>query len=306
MTNDELNKVKREVNLKDFARERYGIESNARGMAHCPFHPPDDCESFQFWRGDDGIFRYRDQHDGKVGTIVDFIMNKDGKPLRETFLFIESHFFGRSGTKRADSEKPKIYEYKNEQGQPLFRKGKRTGKKYWLEHYEDGQWKKGRGILETVPYNLHERAGKRLAIVCEGEKDAETVNRVVKSAGMGHWVTSAMFGKASWPESINRHFEGLESVVFIYDVGAEMYATEWAGVLKAHYPDMAISVARVPLENIEEDITDYLDRIGGEEANEEKARALQQLIAAALEVEGVTDSSGDGKPSSELGERANA
>jgi len=115
-----------------------------------------------------------------------------------------------------------------------------------------------------------------------------------------------MFGKASWPESINRHFEGLESVVFIYDVGAEMYATEWAGVLKAHYPDMAISVARVPLENIEEDITDYLDRIGGEEANEEKARALQQLIAAALEVEGVTDSSGDGKPSSELGERANA
>jgi hypothetical protein len=297
MTNEEVQRIKREVDLRDFARRQYGIESNKGGMAHCPVHPPDKEASLQFWKGNNGLFLYSHFHSPEKigGTIIDFIMLIENLNTADAFRRAEELFCKKKKKRGADGERVLIYEYKDQLGNLVFRKGKKVNAKgeklgdWWVQRYEDGKWVNKMGERESIPYNLQERAGKLQAIICEGEKDADTVTKVVKGAGLDYWVTSAMNGKTSWPPTITQYFEGLEEVVFIYDVGAERNAEKHAGVLRAAFPRLTVSVARVPLEQAEADITNYLDQFGGDESNDRKAEALIEIILSADELAGVID-----------------
>lgn len=72
----DINEIKREVNLIDYARRR-GIDVTDAGKAHCPFDPPDNNRSFSIIKGDDGFWHWTDFHDGSKGTIVDLVMRMD-------------------------------------------------------------------------------------------------------------------------------------------------------------------------------------------------------------------------------------
>jgi len=87
--NSEIEKIKKEIDLQDYALRYYNIESNHQGKAHCPFHPPDNNPSFQFWKGDDGIHRFTDYHDDEGGTIIDFEVKMNGLDVKEAIQSIK-------------------------------------------------------------------------------------------------------------------------------------------------------------------------------------------------------------------------
>lgn len=96
--------------------------------------------------------------------------------------------------------------------------------------------------------------GNTEVIICEGEKDADTITRL-KIAPL---ATSAPAGKGSWPDVLTPYFKDFKKVSFIYDVGAEKDARIHAGKLKKAYPKIEVFIIKVPLEKEGADITDYL------------------------------------------------
>jgi hypothetical protein len=282
MTKEELGKLKRTEDLREFALEYFGIESNKSGMAHCPFHPEDKNPSFQFWQGKDGIYRYTDHHTKQKGTIVDFMMAIGGIKVGEACKRLDKIFFGDRPKESAKAGQPFVYVYRDPAGKPVFRKMKIVNangeKKYWLERYQDGKWLPKRGGREPIPYNLNERSNKTKAIVCEGEKDADTVNSITRTEGPEYWVTSAMYGKASWSDCLTKYFDGFSEVTFIYDVGAKEQARKHGIALKSAFPELLVMIASVPLDTYEADITDYLSGIGADKAIETKALALLEIL----------------------------
>jgi hypothetical protein len=79
-----LNDIKKEINLVDYAKSRYGYKCDSKGKGHCPFHPPDNNPSFSIWLSENGIWRWKDHHDGISGTIVDFVARIEGISYRES------------------------------------------------------------------------------------------------------------------------------------------------------------------------------------------------------------------------------
>lgn len=263
MIKEKFEKIKREIDLKEYARKHYGIISNKGGMARCPNpdHAPDSHPSFQFWVGNDGIQRYTDHHTGEIGTIIDFVMYMEKCPLNEAIKIIEKNE-GLVTHLTEQTNENEYYIYWNLEGSSAYRKARGSDKNghkpFWFEHIEKGKWVKGKGDHELIPYNLPESKRYKKAIICEGEKDAETIKRIVKELGLDSWVTSGPNGKSAWPDSLIKYFKGFEEVTFLYDVGAEEDAKRHAAKLEAVYPDMNIYIAKIPLIEEGADITDYL------------------------------------------------
>ena len=74
------------------------------------------------------------------------------------------------------------YTYRDELGDPIARKSKRPGKKFFWEWNDLGEWKAGKGPLQELVYNLPalqtaKESGAPLVIV-EGEKDCDTLDNI--------------------------------------------------------------------------------------------------------------------------------
>jgi len=257
---DFVDEIKR-IDLTDYVLTHYGIAVNSSGKASCPFHPPDTHPSLQFWIGDDGIHRFTDHHNDEIGTIIDFVMKKEGCSIREAIQKIKENggVEVETGVQRMEIK----YNYRNIKDELVFRKIKRVdnrgNKAYWFEHKQNGNWIRGKGDHELIPYNLSGSIGRNKAIICEGEKDAETVKSVAQDLELDYWITSAPNGKGAWPESITPYFKGMEEVIFLYDVGAEEDARSHASKLLSAFPYIHVFIAKVPLHDEGADITDYLN-----------------------------------------------
>lgn len=90
------------------------------------------------------------------------------------------------------------YVYRDEDDNPLYRKLRSSGKEFYQERYEDGEWKPGIRDQRRVLYGLRlvqaaVEAGEVVYVV-EGEKDAENLSRhygVTATCGGGSTVWSA-------------------------------------------------------------------------------------------------------------------
>ncbi len=259
---NEIDELKR-IDIKMYVKEHYMLDVNKNGMAHCPFHPPDKNPSLQFWEGRGGVHRFTDYHGGKRGTLIDFVMKMENCTMKDAVQKIKATT-GAVGESERVQPSPEYYIYKDLEGHPVFRKGKRLdnhGKKtFWTEHDSNGKWAKKKGGRDWLPYNLPDLKHNKRAIVCEGEKDADTVKAVVDELKLGYWVTSAPTGKAGWPSSITKYFEQMEEVMFIYDVGSEKDAKSHAAKLLAAHPHIDVQIGKVPLDEEGKDISDYLDQ----------------------------------------------
>jgi hypothetical protein len=175
--------------------------------------------------------------------------------------------------------------YHSEDGTAEFKKVKYKDGSWAIFHFDGNVWKPSRGNRELIPYNLHEFKNFDTAIICEGERDADTVG----SLGIGIFATSAPTGKASWPDSITKHFAGFKEVTFLYDVGNDLDVMKHAKKLRAAFPSLKIQIARVPMEEREADITDYL------ETQTDKPRAFLDIQAhrEEIDIEGSMPSDND-------------
>jgi len=66
-----LDEIKRDINLIDYAKTHWDLNIDSKGRGSCPFHPPDNHDSFSIWKGDKGFWRYKCFHDDITGTIID-------------------------------------------------------------------------------------------------------------------------------------------------------------------------------------------------------------------------------------------
>ena len=187
----------------------------------------------------------------------------------------------KKGTGPQEEKKAKHtfdYDYKDEAGKVLYRKVKEVyedgEKKYRFKHHPPGKpdlWDWTKGKAEFIPYNLDKFKGNTEVIICEGEKDADTISRLK----IGILATSAPAGKGAWPDPLTPYFKDLKNVSFIYDVGAEKDARGHAEKLQTAHPKMEIFIVKIPMEKKGQDITDYLAAL---KTQKEKQIALSDLL----------------------------
>ncbi len=264
---DQLEKIKREIDLRQYASVHYNVQCNSEGKARCPFHSdrPDKNPSFEIKRYNGG-WRWYDWHldngdPGFSGTIVDFVAKMDRITGKEACSKLLKDFSDLEPVERKVIG-TEYYLYKNLEGTEVYRKVKQKHedgtKKYWIELKDQNEWRRPKKNEEydLFPYNVDRFKNTTHLFICEGEKDADTVNKLNTT-----WLgTSAPFGCNSWPEKINPYFEGIKDAVFLYDVGNERYVQKHATVLQNVFPKLNINIAHVPLEKHEADITDYLNK----------------------------------------------
>lgn len=274
-----LNDIKKS-NLREYARKRYGIKCDASGKTLCPFHN-DKNPSLSFFQTKAGFWRFKCFGCDKNGSIVDLKMEleslsrkeacsqllkefKEGKILpskeKDAGLINQTPTKKEAIPKKEKKIKHKIeYDYKDQDGNIAYKKVKLIyfdgSKKLFFKHeIKDKGWDWGQGDHPHIPYNLHLFKGHENVIICEGEKDATTINRLK----IGLLATTAPAGKGSWPDTITPYFKSFKKATFIYDVGAEKDVKKHATKLQKNYPEMHIFIASVPMDKEGNDITDYL------------------------------------------------
>lgn len=283
-----LDSIKAEVDLREYSQSRYGLQFDHTGKCSCPFHPPDKSPSFSVFKGQDGAWRWKDHHDDQGGTIVDLVARLDGVSDREAI----DRVLAEHRPEPAAKPKPEIIRehiYKDASGQPVFKKTKlRTGPKtdWCLYHYDAGTWKPGKNGKDFIPYRLDQFQHYDRVIVCEGEKDSDTVNGL----GAGFFATSAPAGCSSWPDSITPHFSRFKEVVFLYDVGNDEHVQKHAAKLRGALPGLAVKIGKVPGTEREFDITDYLGDMEG------KADALHAILEQARPYPGPVQAKAEQQP----------
>jgi len=260
----DLDGIKRSVNLIEYVAHHYGIECDFKGYAICPFHSNERNPSLQI-KQHNGIWRCTDWHlgkgeDGFSGTIVDFVARMEKISEREAIKKLLKEFNSEKQVKKK-IKGIKYYAYKNLEGKEAYRKVKQEyedgSKNFWIELKDKNEWRKPRKNeqYEKFPYHVHRFKDFDKLIICEGEKDADTVNALNTTL----LATSAPFGKSNWVDCLTIYFQGKQKIL-LYDIGSEEEAKKVAIKLKRAFPKDDIYIAKVPLKEREADITDYLNQ----------------------------------------------
>lgn len=279
----DLDGIKRKVNLIDYARKHYGYKCNSEGKGSCLFDPPDKHSSFSIWQTNNGIWRFKCFHKDKSGSIIDLKMELESlskeeacsqliKEFKEGKIspFLEKKKAGlmnqnpnsKRGTIPKEEKKIKkreYFNYKDQDGKIVYRKVKLMyedgNKQFLFQHLIEGKgWDWTKGKAEHVPYNLDKFKDQEDVIICEGEKDANTISGL----NIEFLATTAPTGKSGWPDTIVQYFKGFKKATFIYDVGAEKDVKKHAATLKKAFPKMHVFICKVPMDKEGNDITDYL------------------------------------------------
>ncbi len=264
----DLNQLKT-IDLISFLNRYYSLNVNRRGAALCPFHE-DKKPSFSVFKTD-GAWFWKCHCCAISGTIIDFVMKKDGFSLP---IDAAKHIMELRGSPEDPGHPPKFnpeivrfHSYTDENGIELWQKVKLAdGSFRCRRRVQDGTWIYNLEGVKRVPYRLHAIKNSPYVVICEGEKDADTL------AELGYPATSGPSGKDSWPDEITPIFQGKE-VRIVFDVGQDNAARALAKKLSpvCSY----IHILRVPLQDYEADITDYLSQF---RTNDEKRCALWEIL----------------------------
>lgn len=146
---------------------------------------------------------------GKGGSIIDWMAFESGRPTVEIYKKMASELGGghKNGTKpivarlatpveegdEVESRLVKTYDYVNEIGKLLYQ-ACRYEPKSFRQRRPDGKggWKWDMKDVSRVLYNLPAVCGSSEIIVVEGEKDADTLNR------LGFVATTNIGGSKNW------------------------------------------------------------------------------------------------------------
>ena len=265
----ELDRLKA-LDLPGFLERHYGIRVNGNGAAVCPFH--EDRNPSLSVQQKNGLGLFNCHACGAKGTILDFVMKKEGLSLREAARRIAELEGIQDDLRPAEKLKFEIvrtHVYTDETGAPVWEKIKLADGTFRCRRREGDHWTYKLNGVERVPYRLDKIKDEPAVIVCEGEKDADTL------AALGFPATSGPSGKDSWPDEITPRFAGKECRI-IFDVGQDAAALAVAAKLSA--VSDRVFIMTVPLPDHEQDITDYLDLFAKEEG---KRDAFYAIAAAA-------------------------
>jgi CHC2 zinc finger/AAA domain/Toprim domain len=238
--------------------------------ASCPFHSEKD-PSFTFTAAT-GLFHCFGCKAG--GDIFDFYAKSKGLNVKSDFQKILNGIgndFGIQGVVKNDDKNIIEYIYNDPDGKPLHKVARTEGKDFYQSKYTGGQWINGTKGIELVPYNLPEVIKADEVIICEGEKDVETLKT------LGFVATTNAMGAGCWKDSYNKHLKG-KDIVLIPDNDEEG---------RKHMQNVAQSLdgeakslkwLELPGLQLKGDVSDYLDTFGD---IDESAESLAMMIENA-------------------------
>jgi len=283
----ELEEIKRQ-NLRTYARKKYGIDCNSRGYAICPFHPDEKKPSFQIYFYDK-IWRWTDWHiekgdPNRSGTIIDLVMRMENISLDEAISKLKKEFdeelikeyirkkrTRQNLTIETSSERTEFI-YRDAEGNEIYKKVKgkdNHGERiFYIQKKTETGWENSEGDFDPIPYKLDEFKDNEKVLIVEGEKDADTVNNLNADI----FATSTPTGKSNFDDRLIPYFGQFKEVIFLYDVGADEDVKRHMAKIQRAYAEMDIYQAKVPMEEIESDITDYL------KLSENPVEALQKVL----------------------------
>ena len=262
-----IEKIKSEIDLKQYLENHEGHIFKGN-MTLCPFH--DDHNPSMSINFKDLAWLWYCHSCNASGDIISYLEKKHShskgdiiKKLSTEYNLGESSYHGTE------------YIYRDADGNEVFKKIKiknTTGEKeYKLYHKENNSWLPRKGNHEWIPYNLDRFKDFGKVIICEGEKDADTINAL----GTAFLATSCPCGKSNWDDCLTKYFKEILAIIFLYDVGAELDVEKHASKIKTTFPDKEIYIASVPMKNREDDISDYLEQF--EDTETKRVKLLEVL-----------------------------
>lgn len=195
----------------DLARA-LGIERHGRAW-RCPFpehHENGDRDpSFAIYRYEGRLYA-KCHTSGKADTPVSLAAKVWGCGHREAALRLAQkaglgHLIQRPQPNGDSGERPEIYTYRDEDGEPVFRVLRFSGKQFAQQGRQGESWKNGMDGVRRVPYRLPEVLEAvedgDLVYIVEGERDVHAVE------DEGDVATCNPGGAGKWREEFNEHFE---------------------------------------------------------------------------------------------------
>jgi hypothetical protein len=274
---DVLDELKKKPLVDILKSPPYNVKFTTATYAHCPFHE-DERPSFSVFGGNGRFWRWKchsAKHTGQnSGTYIDFRALWEKKTPDEVMQEIAAEH-GLPAQRTIIGN----YVYRDEDGTPLYQKQKSNSKsaRFKYEWFEDGKPKPGLPPrIKKVPYNLPELIGSSTVIILEGEKDCNNV------AALGFTTTTAG-GVNDWRPDFAGYFRNKE-VFICMDVRQE----ETAGKIARDISGVAASIKILNLRQFkpslterEQDITDWLDTLGGILPEEKRARLSSEMARAS-------------------------
>jgi putative DNA primase/helicase len=178
----------------------------------CPIHKGKD-DNFAVDRDTGRWFCHSQcQRGGDVISLEMELSGADFKQGRDEAFRIA----GRAVDAPATPWEKTYYIYDDEKGQPAFRivrrersAGLEREKKFHLERREGNRWIKGLKNTQLVPFHLPQVIAAEQVFVCEGEKDASTIEQ------WGLVGTTAPFGAGKWREDYSKYVAGKHVVILV-------------------------------------------------------------------------------------------
>ena len=194
-----------EIDLKEVI-ESETLETFKKGKIHSPFNPNDKTPSFTiYFDSNYNKWKFKDFSSGECGDALDFIMKYKNMTYKEARSYLDMEVTETESEKLQDKLKKYvegqlktfkkgyeligIFPFVDEFNQPLYYKVKfkrpNGTKETPYYHFEDGRIHNSRGTTEEYIYNLYNvlEAVKNdnVIVIVEGEKDVNTVNRLLRS-----------------------------------------------------------------------------------------------------------------------------
>ena len=242
------------MNAAEVSRLAGGIKDGKSYLARCPVHG-DRNPSLVISDGAKGVLVYCRSHDCSAQSICKAL----GIEVRHLFFGNDP---GQVSTKFAPLTRKdlprktqgritKIYNYADSSGEVIAQKVRLEPKSFLWRHRRDGQfvWE----MPEAIPiYNLAAVQKARNIIICEGEKDADSLIK------LGYTATTAPNGARSWHSGYADYFRG-KKVIVIPD--ADEAGNSYAETITKDLEGIAASVQTLHLTGAK-DVTEYLERYG--------------------------------------------
>ncbi len=259
-------------------------------LVKCVFH--DDARPSLSINLQDGVWKC--QAGCGEGGLIDFEMKKSGcdahTAKRNIATIVGVDLFG-SGSEQPEA----VYQYRDALGVLVFEKLRLPGKHFILRRPVGKGFANGlTGIAQKPLYNLPDVITANVAVICEGEKDCDSVTRafaelpedLTKDARIA--VTTNFDGAGKWGDFYNPYFAG-KKVIVIPD-NDQVGAAHAQLVARAVHPYAAgVKIVNLPGLAEKQDVSDYLENHTAQDLLSEIAKATswyppkvtQELIPVA-------------------------
>jgi 5S rRNA maturation endonuclease (ribonuclease M5) len=132
----------------------------------------------------------------------------------------------------------RAYVYVDEQSRPLHKTLRyREPKSFAQQRYENGRWindiKDCRRVLYHLPQVIEAVRLGKIVFVCEGEKDADNLNKLLRAAGSKATATTCAMGAEKWLPEYNQYLAGANVVILPdHDFPGQAHANQVAANLE--------------------------------------------------------------------------